>query len=340
LCQAALLTTAGGLVLTFIACDELHLILFTQLQPWRWQWLGTVTAALILPLILSTRWRLGVIGRSTVLLLAAAWIFGSNTYAMAAALAAVGSIALTRRLTPNEARWVFWGACGMLAIAVTWRVASNLEFTDAHYFDTDIPFWLRRAMSFAHDGSAPMAVVALAWWLANALRRRWGLIVLAVLAVAGCAAMLPETWAQWTARQYPPQRVAQFAPWRARIPPGTDVFWPGSPVAAWLLLDRPNYLSVLQTSGMVFSRNTAMELQRRAISLAGIVPPPAFLSWNGAGSNMELSVHQLQAACQLAAFEFLVTSADLGAAPVGIVPQKSSPSSRHLRLYRCPIRDG
>jgi hypothetical protein len=340
LCQAALLTTAGGLILTFIACDELHLILFTQLQPWRWQWLGTVTAALILPLILSTRWRLGVSGRTTVLLLGAAWIFGSTTYAMAAALAAVGSIAFTRRLTPNEARLVFWGACGMLAIAVIWRVASNLEFTDAHYFDTDIPFWLRRAMSFAHDGSAPMAVVALAWWLANALRRRWGLILLAVLAAAACVALLPETWPQWTVRQYPPQRVAQFAPWRERIPPGAEVFWPESPVATWLLLDRPNYLSVLQTSGMVFSRSTAMELQRRAISLAAIVPPPAFLSWNGAGSNMELSLQQLQAACRLAAFEFLVTSADLGVAPVGIVPQKSSPGSRGLRLYSCPIRTG
>jgi hypothetical protein len=43
-----------------------------------------------------------------------------------------------------------------------------------------------------------------------------------------------------------------------------DVFWPESPVAAWLLLDRPNCLSVLQTSGMVFSRDTAMEVQRRA----------------------------------------------------------------------------
>jgi hypothetical protein len=202
LCQAALLTTVGGLVLTFIACDELHLILLTQLQPWRWQWLGTVTAALLLPLILSARWRLGVSGRTTVLLLASAWIFGSNAYAMVAALAAVGSLALMRRLSPREARLVFWGACGMLAIALIWRVASNLEFTDAHYLDNDIPLWLRRAMSFAHDGSTPMVVVVLAWWLANEMRRRLGLILLAVLAAAACAALLPEAWVQWTVRQW------------------------------------------------------------------------------------------------------------------------------------------
>jgi len=228
----------------------------------------------------------------------------------------------------------------MLAIALLWRVASNLEFTDAHYFDTKIPLWLRRAMSFAHDGSAPMAVIALAWWLANATRRSFGLILLAALATAGCLALLPQTWSQWAKREYPPQPFTQFAPWRERIPPGAEVFWPESPVATWLLLNRPNYLSVLQTSGIVFSRNTAMELQRRAIALTSIVPAATFLSWNGAGSNLELSLQQLQAACRLAAFEFLVTSADLGVAPVGIVPMGSSPGSRGLRLYRCPIGAG
>jgi hypothetical protein len=338
LCRAALLTTAGGLVLTFIACDELHLIIFTQLQPWRWQWLGTVIAALILPLILSTQWGMGVSGRTTVLLLAATWTFGSNIYAMAAAPAALASIAFTRRLTSSEARLVFWGACGMLTIAIIWREASNLEFTDAHYFNTELPLWLRRAMSFAHDGSAPMAVIALAWWLANATRRRLGQILLAAVATAGCLALLPQTWSQWTKREYSSQRLAQFAPWRERIPPGADVFWPESPVATWLLLNRPNYLSVLQTSGMVFSRNTAVELERRALALTAIVPPGTFLSWNGAGSNLELSLQQLQGACQLAAFEFLVTRTDLGVAPVGIVPQKSPAGSRDLRLYRCPMR--
>jgi hypothetical protein len=297
-----------------------------------------VTAALILPLILSARWQLGVSGRTTVLLLAAAWIFGSNTYAMVAALAAGASIAFTRRLTASEARLVFWGACGMLAIALIWRIASNLEFTDAHYLDSKIPPWMRSAMSFAHDGSAPIAVVVLAWWLANAPHRRLGLILLAAVATAGCLALLPQAWSQWTIREYPSQRIAQFAPWREHIPPGADVFWPESPVATWLLLDRPNYLSVLQTSGMVFSRNTAMELQRRAFALAAIVPPATFLSWEGAGSNLELSLQQLQGACRLAAFEFLVTSADLGVAPVGIVPTGSSSGSRGQRLYRCPIR--
>jgi hypothetical protein len=89
---------------------------------------------------------------------------------------------------------------------------------------------------------------------------------------------------------------------------------------------------------MVFSRDAAMELQRRAATLAAVIPAASFLSWDRAGSNLELSLQQLQAACQRAAFEFLVTRAELGAAPVGAIPQKSAPGSRGLRLYRCPIR--
>jgi hypothetical protein len=274
-----------------------------------------------------------VSGRTTVLLLAAAWIFGSNAYALVAALAAVGSGALMRRLAPNEARWLWWGACGMLAVALTWRIASNFEFTDAHYLDSEIPLWLRRAMSAAHDGTAPMAAFALVWWLADSMHRRGGLKLLAVLAAAGCITLAPQAWARWTVREFPPHQVAQFAPLRERIPAGADVFWPGSPVAEWLLLNRPNYLSVLQTSGMVFSRATAMEAQRRALTLASVVPAATFLNWSG-GSNLELSLLQLQGACRLGAFEFLVTRADLGAVPVGIVPQKSS---KGLRLYRCPL---
>ncbi len=341
LCRASLLTTAAGLLLTFIACDELHLVLATQLQPWRWQWLGTATAALVLPLVVHTRWQSDLIGRTTVAFLSAAWIFADNGFAVVAALGAVGSIALTHRLTSREARLVFAGACGLLAIAVVWRIASNLEFTDSHHIELSVPQWLRRAMSFAHDGSAPMAALLLTGWLAHGSRGRIALVLLTTFAAAAWAAVLPHAWMQWTVQDYPEERVAQFAPWRARIPPGTDVFWPELPMASWILLDRPSYLSVLQSAGIIFSRKTAFELQRRATALASIVPPDFFLGWNDARPNLNLSVRQLRGVCQLAAFDFLVTHADLGETPAGFIPSAPSgspgPSSKGLRLYHCPL---
>jgi hypothetical protein len=338
LCQVAGMTTVGGLVLTLVACDLLHLVLFTQLQPWRWQWLGTVTAAVMLPQILGARWQAGTGGRTLAVLLLAAWIFAVDEFAVVASLAAVASIGCLRRCSPRENSLVFWGACGLLAIAVVWRVASNLQFTDAYYLDAHIPLWLRRITSFAHDGFAPMAVIALAWWLAHEVRGRFGLTLIAVLAAAACVALLPQTWMRWTARQFPPHLAAQFAPWRETIPPAADVFWAESPLASWVLLSRPSYISGIQTSGLVFSRNAAMELKRRADTLSSVVPPQSFLEWAGVGPALPLSVQQLQGICRLAAFDFLVTSADLGIAPVASLPRETWPVSHGLRLYRCATR--
>ncbi len=339
LCMAALAAMLGGIVLSFLAGDELHLVLFTQLQSWRWQWLGTVTAALLLPMMLSVYWRAGAGGRGTALLLASAWIFSSNVFALVAALAALGSLAWSRRLKGSEARLVFWGACGMLAIAVVWRLASNLQFTDAHYLDLGLALWLRRAISFARDGTAAMALLALTWLLTRTSRRS-GLIVLGLAMMVGTIALLPPTWATWTHREFPPQRVAQLAAWREHIPAGSTVFWPESPLDAWILLNRPSYLSVLQTSGLVFSRNTAVELQRRALALAAFVPPQTFLDWRSGGTNLALSSGQLRGVCGLAVFDYLVTSADLGALSLDAVSPATSAANRPLHLYRCAIPAG
>jgi hypothetical protein len=339
LCMTALLTTLAGMALSFLAGDELHLVLFTQLQPWRWQWLGTVTAALVLPLILSLHWRQGVGGRSTAVLLACAWIFSSNVFALAAAFAALGSLAWGPRLKAGEARLVFWGACGMLAIAILWRLASNLEFTDAHYLDPNIALGLRRAISFARDGTAMMALLYLIGLLHRASPRNglaaMGLAVLGLTALAGTAALLPQTWTTWTHREFPPPRIAQFAAWRERMAPGSNVFWPESPLGSWVLLDRPSYLSVLQTSGMVFSRNAAIELQRRALALASFVPQQSFLAWGSGGANLSLTPAQLRGVCGLAVFDYLVTTADLGLASLDAAPAATSPANKPLHLYRC-----
>jgi len=335
LSRATLIAVLGGFALTGIACDLLHLVLFTQLQPWRWGWLGTVVAAVLLPTLLGTLWVRDSAGRSSALSLIAAWIFASNPYAIAAATAAVAVPALLQRLKPNEVRWVLWGACALLAIAVVWRVASNLQFTDAHYLDLRTPLWIRRSMSFVHDGTAPLALMALVWWLGRSPHGRPGIVILCLLTAAGCCALLPQTWAAWTTRDYPPQRIADFGAMRAIIPAGTAVFWPESPVATWLLLDRPSYLSGMQTVGMVFSRDSALELQRRTRRLAATIAPAAFLDFNSAGPGLELSPTQLEQACASGAFEFMVTATDLGEEPLAAVQSAAAPTAKKIRLYRC-----
>jgi hypothetical protein len=128
---------------------------------------------------------------------------------------------------------------------------------------------------------------------------------------------------------------AQFSDWRARIPVGAEIFWPQSPLSSWLLLERPNYVSTLQSSGLVFSRATAIEVERRAVALQDFIPAGSILSWNAGGLIQTRSVQQLEGICALALFDFLVTSAKLDWQIVATQPGKSAQDPKTLKLYQC-----
>jgi hypothetical protein len=334
----ALLTGLSGLVLNFIAVDCLDMVHLTQAQPWRWMWLATVIAALTLPEVAVVGWSRGSSGKATVTLLASAWIFGSDPLALYVAAGALASLAVAPRLPQNMARLILFGSYGVLILAVLARLAWNSVFLDAHYYDPSLPEWFRRAGSFVQDGSVPVAIGVLAVWLASRPRQAYSLAALAALGIAACGCVLPYTWSRWTTQQFPRALVEKFRPWRALIPPGENVFWPESPVAASLLLERPDYLSMAQTAGLVFSRPAAMELRRRAFALAAATAPLDFLDFNGNGIGLGPSPTQLRHACHSGEFEFLVTGARLDWSPVAEIPPTAWRSSGGLRLYRCSDR--
>ena len=339
LATVSALVAVCGFALTLVACDLLHLVLFTQAQPWRWQWVGAVVAALLLPGTLRRLWDRELAGRTGAVLLIAAWVFASNTYGLVSACAALFAVAAMNRLKPNEARWIAYGALALLFIAVTWRVASNLEFTDSLYLEPTIPLWIRRTVSFTRDGSAGLAAIAVTWKLAHDARGRAALMALGVSAVALCAALLPQTWRNWSQREFSPSQIERFSDLRDHIPAGADVYWPDSPLATWILLDHPSYISVAQTSGMVFSRPSAFELQRRAEALRSVISPDTYMSWSPAGATSALSKPQLNQVCDLGAVEYLITSTDLGVPPTAILASLTgSTATRRFRLYHCPVR--
>jgi hypothetical protein len=339
LARVALLTASGGLALTLMACDGLHLVLLTQLQPWRWLWLGTAVAALLLPATAMTCWRTGQSGKAAAVLLVAAWIFGAGIFALVAAALAVAT-PLTKRLRPDEARWVVYGACTLLLVAVSLRIAGNFLFSEVFYLDPRTPLWIRKAASFVHDGAVPVAAILLTVWLASRPRGTAGLIVLAAVSAATLVTLLPEVWSGWYQQKFPQTMQAQFAPWRALIPPGGEVFWSESGPEAWVLLKRPSYLSVIQTSGVVFSHVAALEMQRRALALSAVVPPAAFMDFSGNGAGIGPSREQLERACATGEFDFVVSGVALSWAPLATLPRDVWHPSGGLRLYRCSDRTG
>jgi len=337
-CQMGLLTGLSGLTLTLLACDTLQLVHFTQLQPWRWMWLATVVAVVMLPAMTWTGWQAGAPGKATAVLLAAAWILGNDPLATYVAVGAVACLFVIPRLDARAARLVFYGAGGLLGIAIAARIGWNSLFLNSFYYDPALPEWLRKVASFTQDGTIPVALALLTLWLASRPRGLPGIVALAILTTGACISLVPATWTRWTHQQFPASLVARFAPWRALIPPGNQVLWPEAPLEAALLLDRPNYLSTLQTTGVVFSREAAIELRRRADALSASVAPSSFLQFSGVGLSLGPTVAQLERACETGEFAFLVTGARLGWPPLAQLPADVWHNSRGLRLYRCADR--
>jgi hypothetical protein len=338
LCRVVLITTLGGLALTAIGCDGLHLLLLTQLQPWRCLWLGTAVAALMLPLIVVRGWQSGLPGRASCMLLLAAWLFASNECALEVLVLLALTSAVSTRLAPAHFRWVYRGAWLLLAVALAWRVATNLEFSDAYYLEPGVPLWIRRTVSFVHDGSVPAAIGAAFVWLGTVRPSRGVRVGLGFAATAAALAILylaPLTWRAWRFQEFSPRMIAQYAPLRAALPAHAEVFVPEGPLTAWLLLDRPSYLSLTQTSGLVFSRAASVEFQRRAMALDAALPSKVFMGWDSGGTALNLSVAQLQQLCAIGAASYLLTSADLGMPALATVPREPRSARALMRLYRC-----
>jgi hypothetical protein len=340
LCQVTLCTALAGLLLTLVAADTAGLVLFTQLQPWRWQWLALVVAALLIPGIVADGWRRSHGAKIAVTLLAAGWASGSGAFALTTELAAVVALAVEKYTTRHQWRLLVYGAVAFAILAVANRIASNLLFLEVHFADPQIPAWIRKIATVTGDGGIPVALVFLVTWLARQMRAVVPLALLGVLVAGICIALLPDAWRRWSQQQFPPSLSAEFAPWRALIPPGANVFWSEAPLDTWVLLERPSYISVAQTSGMLFSRAATMELRRRAEALSAVVPAQAYMSFSGAGAGIGPSLAQLDRACTTGEFGFLVTGARLPRRPIAQLPREVWHSSGGLRLYRCSDRAG
>ena len=141
-----------------------------------------------------------------------------------------------------------------------------------------------------------------------------------------CASLLlsPSAWRDGGVDGTRPA-VKEFADWRSAIPPEDNVLVvPARNAAtfAWFTLERPSYLTVDQSSGVVFSRATALEVHRRSEVLRPLMDPDWRLLSNmrkahsGAGTAVSsaptLTRERLISICTDPALNFVVAKEDLG----------------------------
>jgi hypothetical protein len=121
-------------------------------------------------------------------------------------------------------------------------------------------------------------------------------------------------------------QIEEFSDWRDAIPPGDNVFVVPRYYTAgftWFTLGRPSYLTVDQSSGVIFSRVTAVEVRRRSEVLLPMEEPDWRLrshrsSHDGKfdASARPLTRDRLLQMCADPVLNFVVAKEDVGFEPI------------------------
>jgi hypothetical protein len=116
---------------------------------------------------------------------------------------------------------------------------------------------------------------ALLWWRIRTSRTIWAPTLLSAILAALSIYLFPAAFKQ-SRTLASPSDISEFSDWTNAIAPTSTVLVaPARDVGAfvWFTLTRPNYLALDQSSGVVFSRETALEVQRRSQVLLPLMNP-------------------------------------------------------------------
>ncbi len=288
--STAILVGAAGLTLALIASLVGPVALLLQGQAWRWVWVTSFASVLLLAPTVRALWRPDGCGLLCVPLVICGWMFS-----------AIG---------------------GMICLAfalILWLVRDVIKDQVAKY---------QRGMGTLLELLSLTAVAAFTFWIRG--HRRTIVLSLATAGlVAACLYSLPRALHDGT-RVGTVAEIDAYSDWRHAIPPESNVLVVpahNSATFAWFTLERPSYLTVDQSSGVVFSRATALEVRRRSQVLLPLMDPDWRLLSNikkaGSSSNGALSSSpravtrdRLISLCHDSQLNFVIAKENIGFDPI------------------------
>jgi hypothetical protein len=320
---AAILVGATGLAIAFTASTVLPVGLLLQGQAWRWVWLVGFFSVLLLPSTIAALWRERPRGLLCAILLLCGWVFPT-----------IGSACLVASITLWQVRYgtglptprYALGATLVVATAaLAWSLRSSSNTTGV------LSSGSAAIASFAHSSALELASITIftlwAHWIKanrSPLTAAVNLIVLASACLYFAPRALRDAGVAGTAPE-----IRDFEDWRRLIPESANVlFLPSQNSAAfvWFTLERPSYLTVDQSSGVVFSRETALEVRRRSEVLLPMMDPDWRL-WSllegrrrhpGVKAPLvrPLATDRLTSICRDSTLKFVIAAEDVGYAPL------------------------
>jgi len=325
----------AGIAASAVAVDILGSEFAAALQMWRAHWLAHTFAIILVPLAVAGLWRCGNAARVSAACVAASCCFGRNELPVAALLAALAVV-----LDASERRWPGWMNAALLRLSLLTVICSGsvgLLFEVQSrlpplYGATRAAAW----SDYVHAAGSVGGLLPLAVLLLLAACSRF-----ASVAAVGAAAIVAVAVAAWDARvpwsRFIEQASGHANPFRAAVKPGAVVFWPGPHGRVWLALGAPAWFSVDQGAGIVFSRETALEYDRRkrasrelrsAIAYCALAPSAA----------CGIDPRSVQALCELPGGpDYAVLNARIKG-PAAIewpLPPEIGPGRQMLYLYSC-----
>jgi hypothetical protein len=340
LCVAAGIVGITGLAVSFIAGGLGPVAILVQGQAWRWIWIATFVSALLVPAIVLQIWPDEKCGLPCALLLVAGLTFPAIDGTACVSLGLV--LWLMKSYLPVHAglslRWIAWV---LLATILGWigvrdwsTVASAMHTSGVTAPIRDL-FGLQFLVTLA---------AALVWWCVRSGRTVWTPTLVSAALLSLSIFMLPSAFKQ-SRTLASAADIAEFADWEAAIPPTSTVLvTPPRDVGTfvWFTLQRPNYLALDQSAGVVFSRPTAFEVQRRSEILLPLMDP----NWKimtrlraGAADKRKLDVPTrpltaaaLKEVCTDSQFGFVISNQDIGFDPV---PHQKAGPWKGWNLYDC-----
>jgi hypothetical protein len=340
---AVSLVGASGLLVALVAGAIGPVGLFVQGQAWRWVWVTRFIALILLVPTLLRLSRESRCGPLCAVLTAWGWAF-SAAEGLACLALAIGIWSVQHRVNLRAARYFRWTAAvlaGVLiarVVAQSWITAPTPQPASEAVFATN----LRNILEFGFIS------LALAWLLLRRLESGTSRAMLACFSVAlliCCALLYPNVFRLHTP-EGTPEQIAEFSDWRRAIAPNDTVFVVpahNSAAFAWFTLQRPSYLTVDQSAGVVFSRTTALEVRRRSDMLMPLMDPDWKLvtqkvssTTGGAGAGARrakvLTREGLIDICKDPGLKFVVARENLG---FDAIAHTHDGAWKDWRLYDC-----
>jgi hypothetical protein len=271
----ALLVGAAGLAVALIASEIAPIALLIQGQAWRWVWITDFISILLLAPTVLQVWRDEKCGPICAILLVSGWTFAAVDGTLCVSAALIVWLARAH-LTARTAIFLRFAAYGAAIVIVAWTLANSWTIaTSASAESGRESLLLARIRNIVGLQIPAVSMIGILWhWIRTSKSMTIPAVVASVL-FATAIYILPKSFTE-VAPVGSAAQVAEFADWRNAIPETSSVFIADkydSGSFVWFTLGRPNYLSIDQSAGVVFSRATALEIRRRSEVLRPLMDP-------------------------------------------------------------------